>query len=173
MRSAVILLLLTIPCAAQTSPRDPAVEGALAAIDAWTAQARGGDSESWSKASPRFRARIAAWRWQEWTGKTVRVWEGVGPARVQSLDVINTEPPEPLEEWVGVILVHDRARGGKMFERVWVVREEGRDWSVVDYALWPDGQAIVTNAYVGPIPWLPESYGEHIIGGFYFRRRPR
>ena len=173
MRYAVLLLLLAIPCAAQTSPRSPEVEAALSAIDAWTAQARGGDPESWSKASQRFRDRIAAWRWREWSGKTLSAWDGVGAARVQSVDFIRTEAPDPPGEWVGVILVHDRARGGKMFERVWAVREEGQPWSVVDYALWPDGQAIVTNAYVGPIPWVPESYGEHLVDGFYFRRHVR
>jgi len=166
------LLLLALPCAAQTPSRDPAVEGALAAITAWTAKARAGDPETWAKASPRFRARIAAWRWREWTGSTVSQWDGVGPARVHSVDVIHPAAPDPPGEWVGVVLEHDRARGGKLFERVWVVREEGRPWSVVDYALWPDGKAIVTNAYVVPIPWVPESRGEHLVEGFYLLRRP-
>jgi hypothetical protein len=163
-------MLAAVPCAAQTS-RDPAVEEALAAISAWSTQARGGDPESWARASPRFQARIAAWRWQEWADKHVSQWDGVGAARVLSLQVVRTEVPDPPGEWVGVILVHDRARGGKLFERVWAVREEGRSWSVVDYALWPDGEAIVTNAYFRPIPWIPESQGERMIDGFYFLRR--
>jgi hypothetical protein len=172
------LLLAAVPCAAQTPGiddrlRDPVVQEAMAAITTWTSQARAANPDSWASASPRFRERIAGFRWLRWADEHVKQWEGVGAARVQAIEAVYTEPPEPHQEWVGVLLVHGRARGGKVYERVWAVRENDHPWAVVDYALWVDGAAIVTNAYVRPIPWIPESYGDRMVEGFYFLRNPR
>ncbi len=168
MKWTGLLLFATLPCAAQTTPRDtllardPAVQEALRAASGWTSQVRGADPRAWSSASPRLRARIADWLWRAWTSKHVIQWEGVGPARVVSLDWIIADAEDPPAEWVGVVLVHDRARGGKMFERVWMVREGKAEWAAVDYALWVDGAAIVTNAYVRPIPWIVDSPLDHL-----------
>ena len=178
LRLALPFLLAAAPCAAQTPSveerlRDPVVQEAMVAISAWADQARTANSDSYASASPRFRERIAGFRWMRWAEETVKQWDGVGVARVETVEAVYTEAPEPYQEWVGVILVHDRARGGKVYERVWAVHENGAPWAVVDYALWVDGQAIVTNAYVRPIPWIPESYGDRMVEGFYFLRNPR
>ena len=181
MRCWVLLsLLVAVPCAAQSALssveerlRDPVAREGLAAITAWTSQARAAHPDTWANASWRFRDRIAAWRWHRWADEHIRQWEGVSAPRVHSIELVYTDAPDPPGEWVGVLLVHDRARGGKMYERVWAVRENGTPWAVVDYALWPDGGAIVTNAYVRPIPWIPESYGDRMVEGFYFLRNPR
>lgn len=168
MRWTGFLLFAAIPCAAQTTPRDsllvrdPMVQQALRAASEWTSQVRGGDPATWSSASPRLRARVAEWIWRDWTSSHVNQWEGVGPARVVSLDAVTDSAGKPPGQWVGVILVHDRARGGKMFERVWMVREGNAAWAAVDYALWVDGPAMVTNAYVRPIPWVVDSPLDHL-----------
>ena len=172
-----LLLLAAAPCAAQTAGlaerlKDRVAQEGLAAIMAWTAQAHAAHPDTWANASPRFQTRIAAWRWHRWANEHIPQWEGVGAARVESLDLVFTEDTKPPGAWVGVILVHDRARGGKMYERVWAVRENGAPWAVADYALWPDGKAIVTNAYVRPIVWLSEAYGDR-VEGFWFLRNPR
>ena len=177
MKVAFLLLLITAPGAAQTADlaerlKDPVAQEGVAAIMAWTALARAAHPDSWVKTSPRFQERIAAWRWHRWAGEHIPQWEGVGPAQVESLELVYTDAPDPPGAWVGVILAHDRARGGKMYERVWAVRENGAPWGVVDYALWADGAAIVTNAYVRPIVWLSEAYGDR-IEGFWFLRNPR
>jgi len=179
MKCVLFLCLSAVPCVAQREPSleeklsDPVVQEAMAVIASWTSRARSADPDAWASASPRFRERIADWRWNRWATETVGAWDGVGAARVESLDALYDEPPAPPAEWVGVVLVHDRGRGGKVYERVWVVRENGERWAVVDYALWVDGAAIVTNAYVRPIPWVPASYGDRMVEGFHVLRPPR
>jgi len=165
---AGFLLFAAIPCGAQTTARDsllagePNVQEALHAASGWTAKVRAGESGTWSSASPRLRTRIAERLWQEWSSKHVAQWEGVGPARIVSLDWVIDDAEEPPVETVGAVLVHDRARGGKVFERVWVVREGKAGWAAVDYAMWVDGEATVTNAYVRPIPWVVDSPLDHL-----------
>jgi hypothetical protein len=168
MRWAGLLLFAALPCAAQTTPKDsllagdPIVQEALRAASEWTARVRAGELGTWSSASPRLRARIAEWLWQEWTSKHVSQWEGVGAARVVSLDWVIDDAEEPPVEGVGAVLVHDRARGGKVFERIWVVRQGNAEWTAADYALWVDGAATMTNAYVRPIPWVVDSPRDHL-----------
>lgn len=168
MRWTGVLLFAALPCAAQTTPRDsllasdPVVQEALRAASGWTSQVRAGEPGTWSGASPRLRARIAEWLWQDWTTRHVGQWDGVGPARLVSLDAIRSDAGEPPAEWVGVVLVHDRARGGKVYQRIWMVREGKADWAAVDYALWVDGAATMTNAYVRPIPWVVDSPLDHL-----------
>jgi hypothetical protein len=141
---------------------EPIVQGALRSASEWTGHVRAGHPGTWSSASPRLRARIAERLWQEWTSKHVPQWEGVGPARLVSLDWVIDEDEEPLVEGVGVVVVHDRARGGKVFERIWMVRQGNADWAAADYALWVDGSATMTNAYVRPIPWVVDSPLDHL-----------
>src|SRR6187455_3255825 len=131
VRLTISLVLLAAPCAAQTSSvaerlRDPVVQEAIAAINAWAYQARTANPDSWASASPRFRERIAGWRWLRWADETVKQWDGVGASRVETVEAVYTEAPDPYQEWVGVILVHNRARGGKVFERLWAVHENGQ-----------------------------------------------
>jgi len=171
-----LLLLAALPCAAQSAPggippQPLWVDSAITAIIAWTNLAQGANPDAWSTASPRFRARIAGSLWHEWSDKQVAQWDGVGAARVTSVDVAHDDTLDPPADWVGVILVHNRARGGQLLQRVWAVSEGGGPWGVVDYALWPDGAAIVTNAYVRPIPWVPESYADEYVFGFHSMRR--
>ncbi len=131
-----------------------AIDSALGLVRGWSGLVRsGGAGPAWTAASTRFQYRISATRWDEWVRRQARGWEGVAAPDVIGLELTSDRPPLPPAEWLLVRQTSARARGGEVIEVIWAVREGAKPWQVVDYAVWPDPRAVVTNAVFLPVPY--------------------
>jgi Protein of unknown function (DUF4019) len=168
MRCFIVASLLTIGpslAKAQDQSNDP-----IAAAARWADLVRaGGADQARSGASDRFRYRIDERIWRTWVEKHADHLKELGARQVLSSVQGRDEPPlEPLE-WSRVVFASPWPGGGRVLEQVWSIRESGGEWETVDYRAWPDGEAIVHNADVEPIPyWVVYFPGDF---GHGWRRR--
>lgn len=144
-----------LPAAVGAPGRSSSVDSALRSMLEWSASVRAGaGAGTWLASSAWFQHQISQAEWSDWVREQHRQWQGVGPPRVVRVGFTHDEPPLPPAEWVEVVLVSDRTAGGQFVERLWALRQGPSPWGIVDYAVWPDPKAIVTNAYFAPIPYL-------------------
>ncbi|MGE0440745.1 MAG: DUF4019 domain-containing protein [Gemmatimonadales bacterium] len=176
-RAAVAVLLAVggaDPAAAQS---EPDWEGARQEMIRWLGLVAGDAADrAREQASPLFRDRITSLDWGYWVFHNHQaVAEGAARRRVVESTSAIDQPPLPEIQWARVVFARERPRGGRLYERVIALVENGR-WRVADYVTWVDAEGIVTSTGVDPIPfqfaydawYLPG----HYLSGRYFRGHP-
>ena len=148
---AVGLGALTSPTQGQTpSGSDPAG----LAMRQWLQLVAGdGADRAWAQASFRFQYRVTESDWRSWVGSNhARLAEGAAGRRVVEFTLGRDEAPLPVLDWARAVFARNRPDGGRLLERL-VAVNEGGTWRIADFAVWPDGAAIVASAGIDPVPY--------------------
>lgn len=171
--AGVAVMVGAVKLPAQTPPRGAAAE---ATITRWLLLVSGGAAdEAWNEAGPLFQNRITELGWRDWVRAHADLLRAGGTRRETEFAVGQDEPPLAPLHWVRATYARDRPGGGRIFEQIIVLEEDGH-WRVAHYGAWTDAAAVVSNASLAPVPYFLGYRGQYTFTEFPWRvisARPR
>ncbi len=132
--------------------------------------ANGAADQAWEQASPLFQYRISQSAWRDWVRAASAKLGAAGARREVEMAVGHDEPPLDPLDWIRVTYARTRPQGGRVFEQIILLNENGY-WRVSHYGAWCDGGAVVSGGSLFPVPYELAYRGQLTFREFPWRVR--